>query len=437
MSPLFVTAQERTQKAVRFEIPAYIEELEALRFRPRRITWHSEKTAHALEYILSEFPPPPRSHPENQREALEALICSLYDAWLNKRPLAVPLNWEAYAERIVRYTDSFWNYRTMKRVVDLTKRLGYVLVEKGFKNPETGEGYLTKLYCTQKLIDLFPMQYKAENKEVLLLKNTDGRPMDYEDNSFTRSKRAFICQWNRYIEGFEITLDGSPINPALYAVHSRGKWNLHGRFYGDYQNLPESDRERILIDGQPTSEPDFSAMHLSMIYQLEGLAQPEGDHYLSVCLELGIPENLQDTVRAAVKQLVNTCLNAKTHVAAIQSFYNELNRLRSSILCRPEKRQRAIQIWEAMHSAGINAREILEAIQTVHEPVSNWLCSDAGITLMFYDSEIMRSILSELMNRRIPGLPVHDSIRVPASHELEVEAIMRDSKDCYLRTLKA
>ena len=52
-----------------------------------------------------------------------------------------------------------------------------------------------------------------------------------------------------------------------------------GRFYGHYQNLPKTDRARILIDGTRTVEPDYKAIHFSILYALEGL-QFVGDPYL-------------------------------------------------------------------------------------------------------------------------------------------------------------
>ena len=96
-----------------------------------------------------------------------------------------------------------------------------------------------------------------------------------------------------------------------------------------------------------------------------------------------------------------------------------------------EKHRTATRIYEAMHALGINAAAILEAIREVHAKVANWFCTDAGITLMFHDSEIMRAILSDMMSLGIPGLPVHDSIRVQEHHERQVYSLMHAKKNAY------
>ena len=59
-----------------------------------------------------------------------------------------------------------------------------------------------------------------------------------------------------------------------------------GRFYGPwYQGIPKEFRERILINGSPVCEPDFSGYHPRMLYAMKGVPLPEDPYRLD-----GYPE---------------------------------------------------------------------------------------------------------------------------------------------------
>lgn len=60
---------------------------------------------------------------------------------------------------------------------------------------------------------------------------------------------------------------------------SKTYWRLGGRFYGsELQNLPKELRACVTLDGESVSEPDFSAMHLRMLYHRRGLELPADLH---------------------------------------------------------------------------------------------------------------------------------------------------------------
>lgn len=421
---------------VKFTPPEYITDFDPVMFHRKSYSATTAQTRQAISDILSELPPPPnKKHERHREEATIALVCALYSAWKKGRPLGASLS-KRYYRRLVQYTPTFYRFAVIQPLIQELEALGYIQIERGYKHLKTGEGHISKLYCSEKITKFFPVQYDAHRKEVLILRDENKELMEYSDNSFTRNKRKFILQWNEFIQQHEVTLDGERIETDIFSVHSRGDWNLHGRFYGDFQNWPSVDRERILINGQETEEPDFSSLHLALIYDLEGVQLPDGDLYEAILIELGCPPQYRSILRKAAKLMVLTAINAKSPEQAVRSFQHEINRLRWSTRCRPEKQQRANAIYGAMHELGINAPALLEEVRRVHAPVSTWLCSDGGIKLMFIDSEIMRAILSELMRRGIAGLPVHDSIRVPTDRATEVEEIMQAEKERYFEQLK-
>jgi hypothetical protein len=57
-----------------------------------------------------------------------------------------------------------------------------------------------------------------------------------------------------------------------------GRWHAVGN-EGNYQRMPEAERLRITIAGEPVVEVDVRASHLSIMHGLLGLSLPEGDPY--------------------------------------------------------------------------------------------------------------------------------------------------------------
>jgi hypothetical protein len=57
----------------------------------------------------------------------------------------------------------------------------------------------------------------------------------------------------------------------------RHKLDRGGRFYGAwYQNIPKEYRQHIMIDGAPTMELDYSALHPNLLYYHAGVDPPKG-----------------------------------------------------------------------------------------------------------------------------------------------------------------
>jgi hypothetical protein len=59
-------------------------------------------------------------------------------------------------------------------------------------------------------------------------------------------------------------------------VFHRGDFANGGRFYGGHwQNIPaKGGRDRIFINGEPTTEVDYRGLHIRLLYQEAGKAMP-------------------------------------------------------------------------------------------------------------------------------------------------------------------
>lgn len=426
----------------KIDFPPYISEPKPICFQPCQFRVHDVSHRFALDVIKSAFTWKRTKRPQ-QEQALEALICALHHARDHGRPLAVHMTKSAYTrtKATARYWPRYYTYNYIRHAVLELERLGYIIRQRGYRDENTGTGHLTKLFVTPALEDLFPIEFTATPHELIVLRvNLDenrkkGRRKQtkniaYTDNAYTKSKRHWLTERNAFMRDFECTIDGRRINSDLYSVHSRGDWNAHGRFYdlpGGYMSLPKTQRDRILINGQRTDEPDFPAHHITLAYMLEGL--PVHDNpYEFVAEHLGVcPEDF----RPAIKAVINMALNAESDTETIRAF-NKKQYLARRNRYNCKKRLKALKLAHAMYRAELTPQAILQAARNMHAPIAHYFGADKGIELMHHDSEIMRNILSELMAENNPALPVHDSIRVMTKDTDPVWQLMRKHRAAYV-----
>jgi hypothetical protein len=184
----------------------------------------------------------------------------------------------------------------------------------------------------------------------------------------------------------------------LHRVYSRGLFKFNGRAYGAiHQMMPKHMRPFVHIDGRPTIEPDFSALHIRMLYHKEGIDYQQDPYVVP-----GGPE-----LRKIFKAVGLIAINAKTEKKAIGAIKQEL---KDRNIPLPNYERPLITLVEMFKKA--------------HKPIEKYLFSDAGIWLQNLDSRIMNSILMRLKDNGILGLSVHDSVIVQKEHEGILREIM-------------
>ena len=163
-----------------------------------------------------------------------------------------------------------------------------------------------------------------------------------------------------------------------------------------YQKLSEEKRAQMTINGEPVTEIDIEACFLTILFGLLRVPLPNSDMYA-----------IGGIKRPIVKSWMTISLtNGKL-----------LNRWPPSALSK---------LREKYPSAKMpTANQVREAVLE-HYP---WLksLSDKGIAwpqLQYIESTIMLSTVKELMSRKIPAYPVHDSLIVPASKAAEAVVVL-------------
>ena len=178
-----------------------------------------------------------------------------------------------------------------------------------------------------------------------------------------------------------------------------------GRLYGGWwQTIPKDDRRFITINGRPTVEVDFSEIHPTMLYLLDGQSAPERIYDLGLTREGDPPYNPQVEPHKSRRKIIKTFVNALINDERHQT--HKLSKSRAKKL-------------------GLSHEELKELVLQKHPVIAKALGSDIGVYLQYLDSEIAVRVLVQLMEQGITALPIHDSFCVQEEFVPELEAAMQ------------
>jgi len=236
--------------------------------------------------------------------------------------------------------------------------------------------------------------YLLYMKKLFSLLKLTGRTKDIRD-----MKRKKLLKETRPLADFGIRhLEFEIKKKSLHRVFNRGSLDFDkgGRCYGGfYQGIPGFVRNRIFINGNETVEYDYSGLHIRMLYHELGL-EFTGKPYL-------VGDN---SLRDEYKKVALISINAKrqgAHVAVRDALRNE-----------------GFDIAEDLGAV----QSMMKDFQSRHAPIKEFLFSGVGIDLQNKDSKIMDAILTELHERGITGLPIHDSVIVEKEHADLIQELM-------------
>ena len=420
-------------------------------------TWsdHSEVNAFVDEIYDAHFG---GGNPSIQKKHIKVVLLDLYLAWCDDPKLNLSLSRDVNAYKPKsRYNAIHISKKTIE-VVDRLIEAGLIHWAKGFLYRNTGIGRETRIWPTETLKEKFklarfgPLDISSHPyRECVVLSDTDPETgetieVEYEDNEQTNQMRELLSFYNKllsrtYIDiplleknyiDFDSDKKGRPrrliINQKdkfVRRIFNRGSWNKGGRFWGGWWQRcpkawrrfdPEARQPGIFIDDKPTSELDYSGMHIVMLYAKAGIdywADIGEDTYTIELPELGFePEQL----RSICKQLVLVALNAKTDDATYKAFRSEAE------TGSPLKSLKDDQL-----------KSILDKLREKHAPIADTFATDQGIDLMRKDSNITERIIKHFTDQQIPILTIHDSYIIWDGYEDELDRVMKEAFEAEMK----
>lgn len=195
--------------------------------------------------------------------------------------------------------------------------------------------------------------------------------------------------------------------------------NRGGRLYSqppmpatNYQNMPQEQRLKLRMDGEPVSEIDISASYLTIFYAAHKQRIQMSDAYSNI---IG-PDAIH---RAIVKFWVNASFGNRSLItkwsANLKKDFEKRNRLQGW------------KIDSKVHSvANVRAKTLAR-----HPLLAQWGTKSAPNMpwsyghLMFIESRVVITTMLRLAREHnIPAVPVHDSVIVPRSGEAIAERVL-------------
>jgi hypothetical protein len=361
------------------------------------------------------------------RDAVRCLVLDLYVAWKTHPDLlvAIQLGNNHYTKK-TRYRALFLKWSSFKAAYDLLLQAGYInLVLAGFNDPLTGIGRTTRIKATPKLIERLTnvrltiprISTRTQGIESIILRNSDKRAIEYQDDNATRDMRAALenvnahlqRQWidlritDRKLERLQsrMTLDfiqGERERGAidltrrtLHRIFNNGDWQQGGRFYGGWwQSVPKEYRCHITINDKRTSEVDYSTLHPALLYAQIGQRLDTDAYSIEAA---SVPRSL-------IKTTFNKMLNATGRINPPDDF--------------------------SEHKVGMSWRQLQDAISERHAPIQHHFKTGYGLQLQRLDSDLAQDVMLSFIQHGHTCLPVHDSFIVHHALADDLKAVMVD-----------
>lgn len=261
--------------------------------------------------------------------------------------------------------------------------------------------------------DFKPVVYRVRDGE----KWIDAAPPEKHRRAIAKAAQ-FVTRYNQAIEQCAISYAGK--HPLACFIHRvmNGAMDQGGRLYGgQHETMPKECRKHIQIDGEPTVELDYSALHPNLLLWLT--ESPEcADPYSRIAEEAGLS-------REAVKALMLRLINANTEADFCRTVTRSGNPEEKAKVAR-DSAKAFDGFIEGIPSA-YTGGEFIEAVTRAFPTFTGVIGSGIGLTLQYHDSEIMADILTRCLDAGFIGLPVHDSVIVPISRQDEARRFMADA----------
>lgn len=324
-----------------------------------------------------------------------------------------------------------WKYNTKKisnyRIVvaiDWLEREGYIFnVVSSKYQLNSDEKNLSYCYPTSKFINLFyankdvvenAKRMHSEAYPVLVVKDENKNLINYKETNRVKL----------YIDGMEVMnatnnkhtltdLNGDRVPTEYCRVFNYSSLDINGRMYNQnimgIENRKSKDRHKLMIDGCPVVECDFSALHIRILAALYNFDLPTDDLYYAMLPEgMKTPEN-----RQVLKLCVNSMLNVNSPRAAMASFRDHMN-------------------IEGNTFNG-STKLVLDYIYSVIGKLKDYLYVDfLGLRLCNYESIMMTEVVTVFAALQKAIFPIHDSAIVK---EMDKELLQFAMSDAFKKVM--
>lgn len=381
---------------------------------------------------------------QKEREAMKVIVANLYAAWTTQgNPfLVIPKRSSDYAPNS-RLRALFLTHRPTMKAINALHDAGYIKQYIGYYTNQSKRR--TRIRATSKLLALFikhrfslrsiePLAFDFVQLRGPKTKGAKGDTININHGTYAavaRPYKAGVARINSALATakIELHLDEQtfidhyiarpsrkkaltpphPLRNRIYRVFNE-TFDKGGRFYGHWaQGIPRDLRQFIYINGEPTIELDFKAIHPTLLYAECGKSF-EGEVYL--------PASYPKEYRPVFKLLMLAAINAGDLNGAVMGVRHCIHSHEDFLRDFPECLRDG---W---------LRPAFEVLKNMHKPIGHYFFTGVGQRLQRMDSEIAELVMLTLLTSDVVAVPVHDSFLVAHQHEATLrEAMLTCSRE--------
>lgn len=319
-------------------------------------------------------------------------------------------------------------------LLDALEALGFIKQWKAPSNPWGGVASEIEALprLMQTIAPISAHEIAVELRSVVELRGSDGVKVSVPARAL-RALSPPIKRLNRLLVSSVVEMDGCElVRPQVKRVFN-GDFAHGGRWYHPLQNLSKDERQRLLLDGEQVVELDYSALHPRLIYAREGIDYPlTADPYAIPGVPRPVAKSIwlqvmNDTsINAAIAHLV--ARQNPDRIAAFERYRAELECWQQAPIERrqkPPKRPACLDATFKPFSPETDVQSAVDALLDTHAAIAHTFNTEGqALALQYVDACIAERVISRLVERRWPVLPVHDSFIVKASHEAALRSFM-------------
>jgi len=376
------------------------------------------------------------------RKHLKVIILNLWCVWLKDREkyLIFSRYKNTYSKKILpqRYNQIGISYKFVE-VVDALIENRFIKFISGIYFPNYKKK--SRMRATPKLTNQIIRKLKisksviqvARNTECIILRDKDESnenkiEVDYKDTKHIKEMRNNLIEYNNLIRRTHIDIPTFPVGGVKKSnndsikidfesdvskfsrrIFSNNSWKDGGRFYGGWWlQVPSAWRKDIRINNQPTTEIDYSCLHISFLYaknKINYFRQVNKDAYdLS-----GYGYEMDEGMREFLKIILLTSINCK------KGKNKDISIAKKSIQYHVNKNKNE---YDWVKKRNIDIEQLIIDFTDYHKPIRKYFFSGVGLSLQYIDALIAEKVLNHFTKLEIPVLCIHDSFIIQTKYSI-------------------
>ena len=367
---------------------------------------------------------------------LKIMLLNLWCVWLQdkKKYLFVSRDKFFYSTLLKQYNPNSFSYKNVV-VMDALVESKFIEIKIGQYRAKLKRR--TRIRATPKLIKEIVKKCKikptaiqiARNAECIILREKDAddpkKKIDvkYEENKRIIEMRNNLIVYNNLLRRTHIDIPTFSIAGVKQSsglsfkinfeddtgkftrrIFSNKSWKDGGRFYGGWwQQVPNrkvSWRNEIRINNKPTTEIDYSGIHIVFLY-----AKKKIDYWKEIAKD---PYDLTEYGYVMDKKLRNLLkVVLLTSINCEKGKKRDLTKAKQSVQYAINVKQADEFAW--VKKENLDIEKLIEDFADYHKPIRQYFYSGKGISLQYIDSMVAEKLINHFTKLNIPILCIHDS----------------------------